>query len=104
MAEPARGLIDEPVLVVVDASGGERAFREIPYLMALRRTLSGDQVGLVVAVEMDLVGAVAELLTLLELVGNVRVAVGRHESREPVEAGYDCCSRPCRPALCRASG
>src|SRR5262249_3096476 len=36
-AEPARGLISEPVFVVVDPSGGERAFREIPDLMPLRR-------------------------------------------------------------------
>src|SRR5262249_12603099 len=86
-SEPSVGLICEPVFVVVDPRGGKRALSEIPDLMPLRRALAGDQVGLVVAVEMDFVGPVAELLTLLELVGDVRVAGRRHEGREPVEPG-----------------
>src|SRR5262249_42937142 len=51
--------------------------------------LAGDQVRLVIAVEMDLVGAVADLLALLQLIGDVRVAGRRHEGREPVKPGYD---------------
>ncbi len=47
------------------------------------------QVHLVVAVEVDLVGAVAELLALLELLDDVRIAGRRDEGREPVEPGDD---------------
>ena len=38
---------------------------------------------------MDLVGAVAELLALLQLLDDVRIAGGGDEGREPVEPGDD---------------
>ena len=62
---------------------------EVEDLVALGRPFAGDQVRLVIAVEMHLVGAIAELLALLELLDDVRIAGGRHERREPVEAGHD---------------
>src|SRR5437016_375174 len=56
VAQPTAGLIDEAVFVVVDADGAERAFAEVPDLMPVGLTLAGDQVELVVAVEIHLVG------------------------------------------------
>src|SRR5882757_6428892 len=57
--------------------------------MAVRRPLAGDHVHLVIAVQMTLVGRVADLLALLQLLDNVRIASRREESRKPVEPGYD---------------
>src|SRR5262245_59324921 len=70
-AKPAVRLIDEPVLVVADAHRAERRLGEVEDLVALRRPLAGDQVHLVVAVEMDLVRALAKLLALGELLDNI---------------------------------
>src|SRR5262245_57062295 len=87
--QPAVWLIDEPVLVVADAHRTERRLGEVEDLVALRRPLAGDEVHLVVAVQMDLVRAFAELLTFLELLGDIRVTGRGQEGREPVEAGDD---------------
>src|SRR5262249_61938121 len=73
-AEPATRLIGEAVLVIVDPHRRERALGEVEDFVAFRRTFAGDQVQLVVAVEVDLVGALAELLALLELLDDVRIA------------------------------
>src|SRR5882672_3408056 len=59
--QPTVRLVDEPVLEVADAHRAERRFREIEDLVTLRRSLAGDQVQLVVTVEIELVGAVTEL-------------------------------------------
>ena len=83
------GLVGEAILVVVDPHRAERALGEVEDLVPLRRPLAGDQVGLVVAVEMDLVGAVADLLALEQLVGDVGIAGRGDQGREPVEAGED---------------
>src|SRR5262245_28693527 len=88
-AQPAVRLVDEAVLEVADPHRAERRLGEVEDLVALRRPLAGDQVELVVAVEMDLVGPLAELFTLHELVRDVRVARGGDEGREPVEARDD---------------
>ena len=88
-AEPAVRLVDEAVLVVVDAHRAERAFGEVEELVPLRGSLAGDQVDLIVAVEMDLVSPIAECLALLQLLDNVGVAGGGDERREPVQAGND---------------
>src|SRR5581483_1265244 len=87
-AEPAAGLIDETVLKVVDAHRAERGFGEVEELLTRRRTFPGDEIHLIVAVEMHLVGPVAELFTGLELVDDVRIAGRGNERWEPVEAGY----------------
>ena len=62
---------------------------EVEELVALRRPLARQQVHLVVAVEVVLVGPVAELHALEQLVGDVRVAGGGAQRGEPVEAGED---------------
>ena len=60
-ADPAAGLVNEAILEVVDPHRGEVAFREVEDFVAGRRTLAGDHVQLVIAVEMVLVGPVADL-------------------------------------------
>ena len=88
-AEPACGLVDEAELVVVDAHRADRAFAEIEDLVTVRGPLPVMQVQLVVAIEMVLVGPVADLLALQQLVGDVRIAGGSHERGEPVQPGED---------------
>ena len=62
--DPAAGLANEAILEIVDPNRGEVAFREVEDLVTSRRPFAGDQVHLVVAVEMVLVGLVAHLLAL----------------------------------------
>src|SRR5215208_6705966 len=83
VAQPAAGLVDETILEVVDAHGAKLAFAEVPDLMAVRWSLAGDHVHLVITVPMDLVGAVTDLLTLLQLLDDVRIAGSGQERREP---------------------
>jgi len=89
LADPALGLVDEAVFVVVDPDGAERAFAEIEDFVARRRTLAGDGGGLIVAVQVILVRPVADRLALQEFVADVGVAGDRREGRQPVEAGKD---------------
>src|SRR5271157_1358225 len=86
-ANPAVRLIDETVLEVVEAHRAERAFREVEDLMTPRWPLAGEEIKLVVAVEVDLVIPLAELLALLQFLDDARVAGRGHERREPVEPG-----------------
>ena len=88
-AQPAVGLVNETVLVVVNAHRADGAFAEVEDFMARGRALAGDGGHLVVAVQMVLVGLVAELHALEQLVGDVRIAGGVKEGREPVHAGED---------------
>src|SRR5262245_30020486 len=89
-AKPAARLIGEPILVVTNPYRGEGTLGEVEDFVALRRALAGDEVHLVVAVEVDLVGAVPQLLAFLEVCRNVTLIAGRRdEGREPVEAGDD---------------
>src|ERR1700730_4528297 len=74
VAYPAAGLIDEAIFEVVDAHGAELAFAEIPDLVPIGRSLAGNHVHLVVAIQMALVGAVTDLLALLQLLDDVGVA------------------------------
>src|SRR5262245_13446209 len=51
-AKPSVRLVDEPVLVVADTHRAEGGLGEVEDLVSLRRSLPGDQIRLVVAVEM----------------------------------------------------
>src|SRR5215813_5369257 len=86
-AEPAVRLVDEPVLVVADAHRAQRGLGKVEDLPALRRALAGDQVRLVVAVQVHLVRAIAELLAGLQLFRDVRISRRGDEGGKPVEAG-----------------
>ncbi len=88
-AQPALRLIGEPVFEVVDPHRRKRALGEVEDLVACRWALAGDQIHLVVAVQVHLVRAITELLALQQLIGDVGVAGCRDERREPVQAGHD---------------
>ena len=62
--DPTGGLVDEPELVVVDAHCADGAFAEVEDFVPRGRSLAGDRVHLVVAVEMVLISPVAELYAL----------------------------------------
>src|SRR5206468_4045360 len=89
LTEPAGGLIDEPELVVADAHCAQLALPEVPELIAVRRSLAGDHVHLILAVQMHLVVRASELLAPLELVHDVGVAGRGNEGGKPVEPGDD---------------
>src|SRR5262245_66177794 len=57
--------------------------------MAPRWPLAGQEIGLVVTIEMHFVGHAAEILSGLQLVDDVGIAGSRHEGREPVKPGED---------------
>src|SRR5215475_6465281 len=61
-AQPATGLVDEAILVVVNADGAKCCLGEVDDLMAFGWSPAGDKVDLVVTVEMYLVRSLAELL------------------------------------------
>src|SRR5947199_5193166 len=84
---PAIGLVDEAKLVIVNPHRADGAFAEVEDFVALLRTLAGDGVCLVVAIQVVLISAVAEFHTLKQLIGYVRVASSSEERGKPVQAG-----------------
>ena len=85
-AEPTAGLHDELVFVVAEPHGSEVILREVEDFIASRWTLAGNEVQLVIAIQMHFVGPVAELFAFQEVFLDVGVARGGDESREPIEA------------------
>src|SRR5262249_49997460 len=88
-ARPAPRLHKERELEVVEANRAELRAAEIEQLAAFGWTFAGEQIHLVIAVQMVLVGAVAELHPSQQLIGDVRVARCGHERWEPIEARED---------------
>src|SRR5262249_7321126 len=84
-SQPAIGLVGEAVLEVVNTHGAQSGFREVENLMTFRRPLSSEKVALVVSVEMDFVGDVADFLAFLEFLSDVRVSGGCDEGGEPIQ-------------------
>src|SRR5215468_6371820 len=84
-AQPATGLVDEAILVVVNAYGAKCSFGKVDDLMALGWSPASDQVHLVVTVEMYLVLSFAQLQALFQIVDDVGIAGGRQECGKPVE-------------------
>src|SRR5262249_29619240 len=72
-ADPTCRLVYEAELIIVDPNRTDRAFAEIENLVALGRSLAGDSVHLVVAIQMVLVDPTAHFLSLQQFVGDVRV-------------------------------
>ena len=62
--QPAMGLVDEAELVIVHAHRADRAFAEVEDFVTRGRPFAGDGSHLVIAVQMVLVGPVAEFHTL----------------------------------------
>jgi hypothetical protein len=69
------------IFEVVYPHGSEDALREVEDFLTIRRTLAGDQVQLVIFVEMVLIGPVAELHALQEFFLDVRVASPKRLTR-----------------------
>src|SRR6516165_5142049 len=88
-ARPAPRLRKERELEVVEANRAQLRAAEIEQLAALGWAFAGEKIHLVVAIEMVLVGAVAELHALQQLIGDVRVAGRGHQGGQPIEAGED---------------
>ena len=104
-AGPALRLLVELELEVVDPDGAQvRARRSRRTRGACDGPLPVQQVHLVVAVEVVLVGPVAELHALEQLVGDVRIAGGGDQGGEPVEAGEDAVLDRARLDLARPAG
>src|SRR6202034_184380 len=61
----------------------------VPDFVPVRRSLAGDHVQLVIAIQMTLVGRIADLLAILQFVDDVRIAGRRKEGRKPVQTGDD---------------
>jgi hypothetical protein len=77
-------VIGEAVLVVIDPHRTVCAFSDVEHLVELRRAPAGEHVHLVVAVEVHLVSAIADLLVLPQVRGDTTlIASCAYESREP---------------------
>src|SRR5204862_6125412 len=61
---PALGLVDEAILVVVNAHRADGALAEIEYLVTRGRPLASDGVRLVITIQMVFVSPVTEFHTL----------------------------------------
>jgi hypothetical protein len=83
-----RALLLEDDLPVLVAQGNEVAVVvEVDELLARAALLLACEVRkLIIAVEMDREGLASGLVALEQLVLNVGIARGRHESRQPIEA------------------
>src|SRR5262245_61726989 len=82
--KPTVGLINEPILVIVDPYGAERRLCEVQDLAPLGRAFARNEIGLVVAVQMHFVCPFAELRTFFQLFNDVWVARSRDKSRKPI--------------------
>src|SRR5262249_21761885 len=84
-AQPASRLVKEAVFEVAYADRAERALGKIDDLSTLRWPFAGDEVQLIIAVEMHLVGPVAELPALLQFLDDIGIARCGNEGRKPIE-------------------
>src|SRR6187431_2878935 len=78
-SRPTLRLVDEAILELIETKAAEIGFGEVPDLMPLRRSFPCQQVGLIVAIEMHLVGRAAQVLAGFQLIDNVGVSSGRDE-------------------------
>ena len=86
---PALRLRKELELEIIEANGAQLRAAEVPKLVALGWAFAGEQVRLVVAIEMILVLPIAKLHAFEQLIGDVRIAGRGAERGEPIEAGED---------------
>jgi hypothetical protein len=81
---PAPRLLQELKLEVIDAERAKMRSREVKELVTSRRSGAGQESHLVVAIEVVLVGGVAELYALEELLNDVWISSRGSERREPI--------------------
>src|SRR5262245_54202720 len=85
-AWPTPRLREERELEVTEAKSAQARTTEVEDFLALGWASTGKKIHLIIAVEMVLIGPVAEPDALEELVGNIRISRGRCQSGEPIEA------------------
>src|SRR6185437_13197350 len=82
-------LVDETILVVVNAHRTDGALAEVEDFVTRGRAFAGNGGRLVITIEMVLVCPVTEFHTFEQLVGDVGIAGSSQERREPVETRED---------------
>ena len=103
--EPMRLLLEEDRLPLVVAQAGEVAVvGPIEELAACVLTLAGQQVALIIAVEMNLEGLAGGIVALEKLGLDLRLAGGRDERRRPILGREDLVDLAVRLPRGRASG
>ncbi|MNP35678.1 hypothetical protein D3C76_1290210 [compost metagenome] len=75
-AEPAIRLIEKAVLIIVDTHRPQITFAEIEDFVTVGRAFSGEHRGLVITVQVHLVGCAIQLFAFEQFVCDVRVARG----------------------------
>src|SRR5207249_3875518 len=88
-ARPAPRLRVECELEVIEAKSAQACTAEVEDFVPLGRASTGEKIHLIVAVEMVLVGPVAELHAPEKLIGNIRISGCSHQGGEPIKAGED---------------
>src|SRR4030095_13164244 len=88
-ARPTLRLLEELELEVADANGSQVRATEVEEFLSRRRRLAQQQIELVVAVQMILVGPATQVRTFKKLVGDVGIAGGGHERGKPIQGGED---------------
>src|SRR5712671_5599177 len=88
-AWPAVGLRVERELEVIEAQSTQARAAEVEDFVALGWTSPSEKISLVVAIEVILVGPVAEPDALEELVGDIRIFGRSHQGGEPIQARED---------------
>src|SRR2546423_609616 len=87
--QPAVGLVNEPVLVVVNANRADGAFAKVEDFVTRGRAFAGNGRRLVITIQVILVSPVAEFHTFEQLVGDVRVTSSGEEGWEPIQTRED---------------
>src|SRR5205085_12484128 len=103
-SRPTLRVLVELELDIVEANGAQLRAAEIEQLVALGRSVAQQQIRLVVAVEVVLVGPVAELHPLEELAGDVGVTRRSGQGGEPIQTGEDAILDRARLDLARPTG
>src|SRR6185312_17538695 len=89
LARPAVGLLYELVFEIIDPDRTEISLGEIENFVARRWTLPGQQIQLVISIEVIFVAAIAKGHSLQQLLADVWVARRRGERRQPIKTGED---------------
>src|SRR3954454_13903712 len=86
LTEPALGLVNKTILVVIDSHRANCAFTEVEDFVTVRLAFASDGSRLVVAIEVILIGPIAEFYAFEQLIADVRITAGIEESWEPAHS------------------
>ncbi len=87
LSRPTVGLLDEHELEIVEADRAELRSSEVEDFVPRRRSLTKQQVHLIVPVQMVLVRPAFQCRAFQELLPYIRVSCSGGERRQPIEAG-----------------